>query len=120
MATNAFNYGRAQKTADQLIGKFGYRSGKIIRTMNIGTPYDPQQVPTEYPCKLVVLNYEDRKIDGTRILQSDKLIYVAAKDLAIEPSENDKIVAGATYNIISVNKLNPAGVPVFFEVQGRS
>jgi hypothetical protein len=117
---NAFNWARAQNTAERLITKFGYSDGKIIREINVGTKYDPVKVPQEYDCKLVVLDYEDRKVDGKLILRSDKLIYVSAKDLAIQPSTNDKIFAGKTYNIIDVKPLNPAGIPVFYEVQGRS
>lgn len=112
MATK-FNYAKSQNTADKLIKKFGGR-GAI------------QQYPsyTEYPVDLVVLDYEDRLVDGTRIKSTDKQIFVSVKGLAITIALEDRIkdAGGTVYEIVPPLKpLDPSGAKVVFvEVQGRS
>jgi hypothetical protein len=116
---DAFNYARSRSTAEKLIAKFGM-AGVIRRQTNTGPAYDPVVIDTDYPCTLVVLEYEDARIDGALIRQSDKLIYVSTKGLTITPTEADRVIAhGDTFAIESIKPLSPAGLTVFWELQAR-
>jgi hypothetical protein len=114
-----FDYARARATAERLIAKFG-TAGAIRRAVTSGPNYDPEITDTDYPCTLVTLEYDDAKIDGTLIRKTDKLIYVSTAGLSITLAESDKIVAGGeVYAIENLKPLSPAGIVVFWEVQGR-
>ena len=115
----AFNYARSRATAEKLIAKFGM-AAVIRRQTNTGPAYDPVVIDTDYPCTLVVLEYEDARVDGTLIRQTDKLIYLSTKGLTITPTEADKVIASAdAYAILSIKPLSPAGLIVFWELQAR-
>lgn len=114
-----YDYAKSQGTADRLIDKFG-QVGTVKRTENTGTPWNPTQTIMDYDCKLVVLSYNNKDIDGSLIKASDKKVYVSALGLTIEPMTTDKLViAGKENTIISVKPLNPAGVSVYYECQCR-
>ncbi|MCJ8053859.1 hypothetical protein GB928_018545 [Shinella curvata] len=113
-------YARLQATADRLIKKFG-QQGTVTRVAQSGPAYDPVLTPTDYPCQLVVMEYEDRAVDGTLILRTDKLIYIATHGLSITLDRADTINAGGqTFAIENVKQINPAGLVVYYEVQGRA
>lgn len=115
-----FDYDRSAATADRLIDKFG-QQGTITRMENIGQPWKPVQSKVNYPCRLVVLSYTAKDIDGTLIKAGDKKVYVSAIGLKIEPKTTDKLVINGKENtIISVDQLNPAGTPVYYVCQCRS
>ena len=117
MAT--FDYGRSRAVAERLIAKFG-TTGAIRRTVQSGPSYDPVLTDTDYPCTLVTLEYDDAKVDGTLIRKTDKMIYVSTAGLAITLAESDKVIAaGEAYAIENLKPLSPAGIVVFWEVQGR-
>jgi hypothetical protein len=116
MAT--FDYARSRSTAEQLIAKFGM-AGSIRRQTNTGSSYDPVTIDTDYPCTLVVLEYEDGKIDGTLIRRTDKLIYLSTQGLTITPTEADLIIADQTFSIANIKPLSPAGLTLFYEIQAR-
>ncbi len=117
-----FDYAGAQATALRLLDKFG-AAGAIIRDVpGSGPEWDPGE-PTilTTSCKLAVLKFENKDVDGTLIKASDKKVYVAAKGLAIIPVTTDKlIIDGVSHTIVRVRPLNPAGVLVFHEVQART
>lgn len=115
-----FNYARAQNTADRLIKKFG-GTGAILKYV---APVDSRSKPTytPVPVALVVLDYANRQVDGTRILATDKQIYVSAKSIdEIDVEDRVQDASGATYEIVPpVKKLDPSGSKnVFFEIQAR-
>jgi hypothetical protein len=114
-----FDYARARATAERLIAKFGM-AGSIQRQTNTGPAYDPTVITTDYPCTLVVLEYEDRQIDGTLIRSTDKLIYLSTEGLAITPTEADRVIASDTYSIVSLKPLSPAGTVLMWEIQARA
>jgi hypothetical protein len=115
----SFDYARSRATAERLIAKFGM-AGAIRRKTSTGPAYDPSFTTTDYLCKLVVLNYEDSKIDGSLIRRTDKMIYLSTEGLSITPTEADSIVAETAYQIINIKPLSPAGTVVFWEIQARS
>lgn len=114
-----FDYARSRATAERLIAKFG-AVGAIRRSVTSGPDYDPEITDTDYACTLVTLEYDDAKVDGTLIRKTDKLIYVSTAGLSITLAESDKVVAaGDVYAIENLKPLSPAGIVVFWEVQGR-
>lgn len=118
MAT--FDYGRSRAVAERLIARFGM-TGAIRRSTRFGPTYDPVVTDTDYVCQLVVMNYEDREVDGALILTTDKKIYISTAGLPITLERSDKIVAdGVAYSIEKLKPLSPAGIIVFWEVQGRA
>jgi len=119
MPDSTFDYTHARSTAARLIAKFG-TPGTIRRQARSGPAYDPIVITTDYPCTIVVLDYEDRKVDGTLVRRTDKMIYLAAENLAITPTEADTVLAGEAFSIVSIRPLSPAGVTVFYEIQGRN
>jgi len=112
-------YARLQATAERLIAKFG-QVGAVRRSTQSGPSYDPVMTDTDYACQLVVMNYEDREVDGTLILSTDKKLYVSTAGLSITLERSDKIVAdGVAFSIEKLKPLSPAGLIVFYEIQGR-
>lgn len=112
-----FNYAKIQSTAVKVLDKFG-KPGKILRF--------PDWL--EDTAEMVMSQYTDRQVDGTRILQTDKLIVVSARKtngtpLALPQAERDRLEfpAGTIYEIISVNEVNPTGdLPLLYEIQARA
>lgn len=118
MAT--FDYAEMRDVAEELIAEFGM-TGAIRRSTQSGPSYDPVVTDTDYACQLVVMNYEDREVDGTLILSTDKKIYISTQGLSITLERSDKIFAeGVAYSIEKLKPLSPAGLIVFWEAQGRA
>ena len=118
MAT--FDYAEMRDVAEELIAEFGM-SGAIRRSTQSGPSYDPVVTDTDYACQLVVMNYEDREVDGSLILSTDKKLYISTAGLPITLERSDKIVAdGVAYSIEKLKPLSPAGIVVFYEIQGRA
>ncbi len=112
-------YEEMREVAEEMIAEFGM-PGAIRRAVTSGPDYDPDITETDYPCTLVTLEYDDAKVDGTLIRKTDKMIYVSTDGLGITLAESDKIVAaGEVYAIENLKPLSPAGIVVFWEVQGR-
>lgn len=111
-----FNYNKSQNTAHKLIDKFG-AAGSVMRH---ATAYAAE------PVTLVVVNYSNRQVDGTRIREGDRLIYISVKapggGIVAEPGIADRIQdsSGVVYEIINSSPVAPAGIPVVYEVQGRA
>jgi beta-galactosidase GanA len=106
--------------AVELIEEFG-QSGFLRRIVSTGPANNPTQTKTDYPATFAVLAYTSRQIDGTRILATDRMVYLSALGLAVAPAITDKLVdaAGVVYNVISITPFSPAGTVVYFEVQVR-
>lgn len=87
-----------------------------------GPAYDPTPgVPTNHACVVVFDEWRADQIDGTLIRRGDLKILVAAHGLGITPTPADTFrYGGKDYAIINVRPLQPAGVPVMFEVQARA
>ena len=112
----AFNYARAKKTATRLIKNFGQTGTLHVFSRDLAGDVEYTTVSV----LMAVVNYEDRQIDGTRITEQDRLIYVEAKH-EITPNDRIEDAAGTLYEVISpVKPINPGGITVVYEVQGRA
>lgn len=118
---SGFDYARAKATADRLLARFG-QAGSIRRIPVTGSAHNPTKgTPANHAVNLVVIDYQQREIDGTRVLASDRRAYVSAAGLTIQPETSDLLVdaAGAPYKIVAISPLNPAGTTVLYEMQVR-
>lgn len=114
-----FDYGKSRATADRLLKRYG-QAGAIRRTADTGTAWDPTVTTTDHAAIFAVMDYAENMVDGTRILATDKLVYLSAKGLTIEPTPSDvMVIGGAAYAIVNVKPLAPAGVVVLYEIQAR-
>jgi hypothetical protein len=118
MAT--FDYAEMQAAAEELITEFG-QQGTIKRLGAVDPVEGGDPVPVEYPATLVPMTYDQRYVNGTTILTSDRQIYISSVGLAIVPTVGDVAVAGGVeYHIIAADPNNYDGVTnVVFIVQGR-
>lgn len=108
----SFDYARAQVTALRLLARFG-QVGKL-RKLTAG------QAPADAAITLAVLDYKAFDIDGTRILAGDRLIYVAPQGVdTIKPGNVILDAANKPYQVMDVKIISPAGIVVYYEVQGR-
>ncbi|MGR9076256.1 hypothetical protein [Rhizobium leguminosarum] len=113
-------YTRLQATAQRLITKYG-QLGSIKRI----TPPDPvlggDGTETLHTVKLVPMTYDQRYINETTILTTDREIYISSMGLAVVPQVGDIAAAGGVdYHIIASDPNNYDGVTnVIFVVQGR-
>lgn len=118
MAT--FDYAEIQAVAHELIEEFG-QEGTVKRI----TPPDPvlggDGTETVYPATLVPMTYDQRYINGTTILTTDRQIYISSVGLAVVPQVGDIVSAGGVeYHVINADPNNYDGiVNVVHIVQGR-
>lgn len=114
------DYAEDRSDADELIDEFG-QDGLLRRRVTTGPVYDPAEAaPVDHPAVFVVLDYEDREVDGARILATDKRVLIAAGGLAVEPKTSDRLIIGGTsHAIVQVKPFAPAAIVVFWEAQAR-
>lgn len=100
-------------------------AGKPITLHRKGPPepFMPGQpvTPTvlDYPGTGALFGYRQNAIDGTYILQGDQRLLLAPH-IEIEPKTGDTVTMGAkVYNVIRVEIVAPAGVPVLYKLQLR-
>lgn len=116
---SGFDYGRSKATADRLIARFG-QVGQLQRVTKGGTPYNPTETTSYVDATIVVLDYDVREIDGSRVLATDKKVLMAKKDLAITPTTSDRLlIGGVAHPIVDVRPLAPGGTVVLWQLQVR-
>ncbi|TQN59595.1 hypothetical protein FLX27_22035 [Agrobacterium tumefaciens] len=109
-------YEEMREVAEEMLAEFG-TTGAIRRTVQSGPSYDPVLTDTDYPCKLVILEIDISKVDGTLIQQGDRMVYVSTQGLTIEVTVSDKLViAGKEHVIKQCRPLSPAGLTVYYEL----
>ena len=73
----------------------------------------------DIPGIAAVFGYKQSAIDGVQILQGDQRMLLAPQ-IAEEPRKGDTVTAnGKTYNVMAVERVAPAGVPVLYKLQLR-
>jgi hypothetical protein len=118
-------YTRFQATADRLIKKYGQvgaikrkPAGTIDPILGEGdTPPESQS----FPAKLVPMTYDQRYVNGTSILTTDRQLYISSAGLAVVPQVGDIATAGGIdYVIVAADPNNYDGLTsVVFICQGR-
>lgn len=120
---SAYDWSRPLATANRLIKRYG-QPGRIARKVaGTGLPHNPEVVgPAYFDIDFVTLSYEDKEVDGSRVLMTDKKILVAVGNLPIVPTVSDTMVeknGALLYRIMNVEPLEPGGVTLFYWIQGR-
>ncbi|MGR9477007.1 hypothetical protein [Rhizobium leguminosarum] len=111
---------RLQATADRLISTYG-QAGSIKRIM----PPDPilggDGAETVYAATLVPMTFDQRYVNGTTLLSTDRQLYISSVGLAVVPQVGDIATAGRVdYHVIAADPNNYDGVTnVVYIVQGR-
>jgi len=115
----SFNYASSAATATRLLVNFG--AACTLKRQSAGS-YDPAAgtdtvTSTSLASVAVVLDYPQKYIDGTLILQGDKQAYM---DPGVTPKQGDVLTwQGADYQVIAVKPLSPAGIVLLYEAQLR-
>lgn len=111
------NYLEDRADADEMIAEFG-QAATLRRPTNSGPAWDPTITWAETGCTVVVTEFSNREVDGTRVLATDKKVLMAVP--AIAPATSDRLaIGGVEYSIERVEPLAPGGVSVMFTLQAR-
>ena len=123
--SDAFDYGEAQDDAAELLEEFG--GTMIIRRAGDPIGPDPWNPGGGEPSNVdhtvigVLLDYQNRDMDGTMIKAGDRMVILKAKDMVIEPTTTDLLVVTESdiYTIQNVKPLkpNPDAETVLYELQ---
>lgn len=114
-----FNYAASAALASRLIERFG--AVAVLKRLADAT-YDPatssaSPLVTNHATVAVVIDYDQRQIDGTLIRQGDRRAYM---DAAEAPRQGDVLTwQGADLRVVAVRPLSPGGTAVLFEAQLR-
>lgn len=115
-------YASLQATAAKLIGDKG--RALVLRQQTPGT-YDPATASApvttvDTPVYGAVLDYPALLIDGTNVQRGDKKVILAAAGLTVEPDTDDQIlIAGVPWTIVSPQAVAPDGTVVVWKLQIR-
>lgn len=113
------DYAEDKADADELIAEFG-QEGKVLKYTKTGSDYNPTITFPEHDCIFAVLEYENREVDGTRVLVTDKKVLLAKGDLSFDPSKDDKLkIGGVDHTIIRSDPFAPGGTTLFIWLQCR-
>lgn len=120
-------YDRMSATALRLIERFGQT---ITLRDTVPGEYDPvtggstPETTVDQPAQAILQDYAIQQAgmsyaEGTVIQQGDKKILVAAQGLTPPQLTTTVLADGATWTIVNIKEINPAGTPLVYELQGR-
>lgn len=115
-------YNGLQSTATRLLAQFGK---PLTLRIQAGAAYDPDtqtNVPTytDHAVSGVIGNYKGRVTESGTLVQTDDKKILVSVGTAPEPTAGAQIIDGSTaYVVQTVKALNPAGVALIYELQGR-
>lgn len=120
-----FDYTRMAATAGRLLERYGRKA--YLRRTHAGI-YNPSTgtTPTviaSHQVTVAFFDYDQRDIDGTVIRTGDQRVLMAPN--APMPQTGDAIVIPpmnepkAVYSVVNVKRVQPALVPVLYELQVR-
>ncbi len=114
-----FDYGRAEKTAQRLLARFGRGAMLIQLGPNTGTEADPVfDSPVEVPCTVVELQFSLRDREGSLVGAADRRLLVSTEGLDSGLGREGKIeLDGHKHTILRIDPLSPGGKILMFEVQ---
>jgi len=120
MAT--FDYAGLKDTVDALLAEFGQDCE--LRRAGAPVTVDPVNgtvtggAPQVFEVIGVVVDYEEKLVDGETIMRGDRQAYVQA---SVQPKQGDVFAeaSGVTWAVVDVNSVNPAGTAVVHALQLR-
>jgi hypothetical protein len=118
----SFDYTEIATDADELLTDFG--APATLKRVTAGG-YDPETSTTTSPSTAewtsvgVKLDYEQKQVDSTLIRRGDQRILLSVINM-VNPQTGDTLTIGTdVFNVIESRPLQPALVPVLFDVQVR-
>lgn len=113
-------YSRTRASANRLIRRYGVAATLVhITPGTVAADLSGRtgDTTTRTPTKVVFDEYDERMIDGTRIIRGDrKAIMLAESEVAID----DQIEVGdETIRVIDRKPVNPGGTVIYIEAQVR-
>lgn len=117
----SFDYASLATTADNIIGTFGIPVtvlSKGIATYNVDTG-TVVTTDTTQTANGVITNYDTKDIDGSQVLRGDKRLLLSPIGITSIKPDAKVTIAGISYNVITVNETNPAGVALVYDLQIR-
>jgi hypothetical protein len=86
-------------------------------SLNPATGTTTGATSTAYSAKVVLLDFQTNRINGTSVLATDSRFLM---EVGNKPEVGDIITVNAVeYKVMDVQEVNPAGTPVLYEVQLR-
>lgn len=117
------DYNALAQTALNLLGSFGQDVTLVQVTAGTFAPSTNTfsgASTTNTTVKGARLNYHKSQVDGEVIKQGDVRLFIDAVNVATAPTVEDKIKFGSDeWSIQDVTPLQPAGVPVIYDLQLR-
>jgi hypothetical protein len=119
MAT--FDYAGLKVDVDELLEEFGTTHRLISSTAVVSDPVNGTVVPggtTTTDVLAVIVDYEDKLVDGTTIRRGDRQALVQA---VVEPKQGDTFrePGGRVWSVEDVDAVNPAGLALLYTLQLR-
>lgn len=113
-------YGEMAEVVLSMLKEFGKPVTVVRETDGVFDPVTGSNTPgtTEHlKFNGVLKSYKQSLIDGSLIMQGDKLLVL---DASHEPKKGDKVQSvDGNWQIEFVDSMNPAGVPLAYKVQVR-
>lgn len=106
-------FGQTITLRDTVPGEYDPVSG--AQTPDVEVDQAAQAILQDYALQQAGMSYAE----GTTIRQGDKKIMVAAQGLTPPQLTTTVIAGGATWTIVNIKEINPAGTPLVYELQGR-
>ena len=115
----SFDYDRTASTALRLLTRFG--QPMTLRRVTDGAYSAGAVTQTAADTKVVgiVDSYSDYESRNELIEANDRKVTLAAKGVVLPTVADQLITLTATFKIIAVKALNPAGTAVIYELQVR-
>jgi hypothetical protein len=117
------DYVKLAATAERLITK----NGRPISIVSKGAlvdpakPWDGTADGVSENVSGVFTNYSRREVDGTKIQENDKRLFVPAQNLTADILTAHKVIDGTiTYQVVDVRVVQPGPITIGYELQVRS
>ena len=76
--------------------------------------------PIEWTAPAVVVQYEEREIDGSTVKRGDRRLLISAEALEYTPTTDDRVtISGQEHAIVSVLPVQPGETAIYIELQVR-
>lgn len=83
-----------------------------------GPDYDPVLTPVDVTARAAVFDYDASEVDSTTIQRSDKEFIIASSSTILKTSK--LVDGGKTYQIISLEEVQPGSELLMYIAQGRA
>lgn len=118
----AFDYAALRAEVDPILAEFGQpcelRRGSGTSTVDPVSGTVTPGAPLVFNVVGVVVDYNDKLVDGETIKRGDRLVYIQAVE---RPKVGDTFVEanGTQWSVVDFDAVGPAGVAVLFSLQVR-